>query len=488
MKVIVYEANEIPWRVAAAFVQKKPRSTLARLLRNAHTYTTHTKDSGELHPWTTWPTLHRGVYNDVHNIRFINQDLPRDWPPLWEILEGAGIRTGVFGSLQSYPIPHGDYAFFVPDTFARGPETHPRKYEAFQRFNLRQTKKDGAGATKVILSSEVAADAWRLVRTGLRPKTALRLAKHLIRERADKTYRSRRPVMQAPVAFDFFLDAFRAHQPDFATFFTNHVAGVMHRYWKYSFPEDFEYQVSGSKDAIYKKNLDYAMAIVDEQLTVLKDIADKTNALLLVCSSMGQEAVVRPEYNGEFRIHDEEAFCRYIGFTGPCSMNLAMQPDFSFEFENEGDRKAFRKATERVITKSGDPLFTYKETDRSLNLNLKAPKDCLEKEIVFVRFDDGAVREVAINQMGIDKLWRDEGTGYHQPRGMALFYRKDLPKHDARTVVESIQIAPTLLSMFGVDRPSYMAPPLHNLLSAVGIETPHRASPEKDRRARVSAS
>ena len=30
---------------------------------------------GELHPWSTWPTVHRGVTNETHRINFINQDL-----------------------------------------------------------------------------------------------------------------------------------------------------------------------------------------------------------------------------------------------------------------------------------------------------------------------------------------------------------------------------------------------------------------------------
>ena len=34
-------------------------------------------DEGELHPWSTWPTVHRGVNNNLHKIRFINQDLKK---------------------------------------------------------------------------------------------------------------------------------------------------------------------------------------------------------------------------------------------------------------------------------------------------------------------------------------------------------------------------------------------------------------------------
>jgi hypothetical protein len=75
--LVVYELNEVPWRVIDWYVRSKPDSSLGRMLNQANTLTTVTRDEGELHPWTTWPTLHRGVPNSLHNIRFINQSLQR---------------------------------------------------------------------------------------------------------------------------------------------------------------------------------------------------------------------------------------------------------------------------------------------------------------------------------------------------------------------------------------------------------------------------
>ena len=134
--LVVYELNEVPWRVVDWYVQARPNSALGQLLGSAQTFTTFTRDEGELHPWTTWPTLHRGVTSSQHHIRFINQDLTAAaaYPSIWETLAHAGKRVGVFGSLQSYPPPRQDnYEFYVPDTFAPGCETIPACYESFQR-------------------------------------------------------------------------------------------------------------------------------------------------------------------------------------------------------------------------------------------------------------------------------------------------------------------------------------------------------------------
>ena len=56
-----------------------------------------------------------------------------------------GIRVGVFGSMQSWPVPvESKYCFYIPDTFAQSPETQPKSYSSYQSINLRQTRADGA--------------------------------------------------------------------------------------------------------------------------------------------------------------------------------------------------------------------------------------------------------------------------------------------------------------------------------------------------------
>src|SRR6266446_6082509 len=97
--LISYELNEVPWRVVDYYLKGRPHSHLRQALEHSISFTTKTSDSGELHPWSTWPTVHRGVYNDRHQIRFINQELSDEFPPIWELLCRQGVRVGVFGSL-----------------------------------------------------------------------------------------------------------------------------------------------------------------------------------------------------------------------------------------------------------------------------------------------------------------------------------------------------------------------------------------------------
>ena len=104
-KLIIYELNEVPRKLLDFYIQSKPSSAFAEIVSNGFISDTYTNDTGELHPWSTWPTVHRGVNNKIHKIKYINQSLSKAsyYKPIWEILSENNINIGVFGSLQSYP-------------------------------------------------------------------------------------------------------------------------------------------------------------------------------------------------------------------------------------------------------------------------------------------------------------------------------------------------------------------------------------------------
>jgi hypothetical protein len=451
---VLYELNEVPWKVVDWYIKRKPESNLAKLLRHSISLTSVTHDEGELHPWTTWPTFHRGVYNTSHRIQFLNQDrsCADAFPPIWEILAKAGKRVGVFGSLQSYPKPDDmKFSFYVPDTFAPGPETYPQCYEPFQRVNLRQTRNDGAVATNVSIDSNIIRDLFLLKLNGLSISTCLRLAKHLLQEKMNVLYRTRRPMMQAPVAFDVFRHALLKHAPDFSTFFTNHVAGTMHRYWKYAFPEDFNYEPQSPQDLFHAQSLVEAMNIADEQIGFLRQFVDERNGSLIVASSMGQEAIER-EYNGEIRIDDSDKFADAIGFKSPFKAHLAMQPDFNFEFGSPQDRDDFIQRINNLVDFDEKPIFhRVRVQNLTVNLGLGSPADLIEKEVVLYKSQSGENKEIPFSKIGFKSLWRDVGTGYHQPKGILIWYNKKLQASGNRAEIESAEIAPIILKSMGVE-------------------------------------
>ncbi|MFM0226478.1 hypothetical protein [Paraburkholderia dipogonis] len=455
LPLIVYELNEVPWRIVDWYVKQRPNSNLAKILPASLSYTTITHDQGELHPWSTWPTVHRGVYNGQHNIRFINQDLAHasEFPPIWEVLSKRGYRVGVFGSLQSYPVPQtGKYSFYVPDTFARTPETYPAEYSVFQKINLRQTESDAAIARDVKMDGRLVTDAMKLPFIGVRPVTFVKLATHLRNERKNEEYRARRPLMQAPLAFDVFLNAYKKTKPEFSTFFTNHVAGAMHRYWRYVFPEDFRQQNLSASDKFKSETVLAAMDIADEQIGRLAKITKQDGGSLLILSSMGQEAIQRPPYHGELRLNDAKKLAAAIGFHHPFKANLAMQPDFNFEFESSDHAREFIERTDRLRDHEGKSMwFRACQEGPSVNLGLGEPKSVLDSELIILLHEGQPNTEIRLSELGISKIFRDPGTGYHQPKGIMIWHGvKPSAGNSSRKVIESAWVKDMVLHAMSV--------------------------------------
>ena len=83
------------------------------------------------------------------------------------------------------------------------------------------------------------------------------------------------------ISFKIFLNQLEKNKPEFATYFTNHVAGMMHRYWKYLFPNDFS--LSKNKiDKFHSKSILKAMQIADNDLKDLMKFSKRNGYNLLV--------------------------------------------------------------------------------------------------------------------------------------------------------------------------------------------------------------
>jgi hypothetical protein len=457
-RLLCYELNEVPWRVVDRYVEMRPRSHLARLLEDAAQITTHTVDSGELHPWSTWPTMHRGVSNDTHNIRYINQDLTaaRETPALWEILASQGVTVGIVGCLQSYPPSNSaNILFHVPDTFAAGPETRPARYAAFQALNLKLT-----GENKAVTSKPGARDLLAgvgLLRCGVSPRTAWHLARHLARERINPLHKTLRATMQAHVAFDVFMDALSKSRPGYAAFFTNHVAGVMHRYWKYTFPEDFEYRLQDGPDLFHAQSIRKAMDIFDGQLGQLAHFADRNGYDLVIASSMGQQAVDRGQYVPELMLDSVSALAARLGFDRPVKMNLAMQPDVALEFASASDLAEFAELIPHLVSTEGKQILKIRYAPQGRTLNVSVGRSLAiarEQALVYKG------TRYSLADLGMRTISRDPGTGYHQPDGILVWKGRGQPHVARRQVIDSRQYAPTVLAALGVTPPSYMMPPV----------------------------
>ena len=470
---ILFELNEVPFRVVRHFAERHPQSTFARMLEKGRVWDTVTPDEGHLSPWITWPTLHRGVSSSEHHIVALGQDVGETdgrFPPIWKLLADAGRRVGLFGSLHSYPPPADlePYDFYVPDTFAAGPEAKPAELSAFQSFNLHMVDRSGVNASSELPVRKAIDFLARTVPAGIRASTLGKVARQLVSERVRRERTGRRRTVQSLLAFDLFASQLRTKKPAAAFFFTNHVASSMHRYWPATFAGD--YQVTKwSSDWVrrFAGELDYAMGEADQMLGELMRFADRNpEYLVLVSGSMGQAAVDEEDRHvrSQILLRDLTRFLAELGVSGTAERRRTMEPTYTLAFGSEENADAFLAAIRRVKI-GGVPVVGRQVDSRTVEFSLGHAN--LSGEQLTLTIGN---RSVELADAGLANITIDDEVGsaaYHVPEGMLLVYdpRSDRGEHMAEPV-STTRIAPTLLALQGVEPPPYMEKPLAELLEA----------------------
>lgn len=318
-KLLLIELNEVPYRVFEAYRRERPKSDVARLLSASNQYLTITHDRVALDPWISWPTVHRGVTDEAHKILHLGQVLDKvnaEFPPIWQLLADRGLRVGVFGSLHSSGIPSdlSPFSFYVPDYFDDKVFAHPRSLLPFQELNLRMTRRSARNVERKVPLGAFAKFVASAPASGLTLGTTIDSAAHLVREIFNSSLRIRRRAYQPLIMADLFLRQLELEQPDFATFYTNHVAAAMHRYWGAAFPEDYDDPLDAQWVRRYSGEIHFAMDKFDKILgRLIHFVHTHPEYTLLVASSMGQAAIPSERTFDFLTISDLPKFMGQLG-------------------------------------------------------------------------------------------------------------------------------------------------------------------------------
>jgi hypothetical protein len=465
-KIILFELNEVPLRVIDQFCRWSPRSALARRIDSCHQYETFTEDVGHLSPWTTWPTLHRGVVNSRHTIANFGQDLHsvnQEFPPLWELLAREGVQTGVCGSLHSYPMPAdlNHYAFYLPDTFAAGSECFPGRLAAFQDLNLRMSRESALNVSKKIPWQAALSMLAAAPGLGLRPATLVEVGVQLIGERLAAWRKIRRRTYQAVLAFDVFMKQLSKTTPDFVSFFTNHVASSLHRYWAATFPTDYD-QFGFDRDWVrtFSHEIQFTMQKFDDMFArLVRFVDDHPQYNLWIATSMGQAATTALPIETTLLVSDVPRFMAALGIDASRWLRSpAMVPQLNVRILGDDSAATFRSALGGLLI-DGHPV-RYRETEGNFfSIDLGHPNLHLRPPVAVCHG-----RSVAFAQLGLETTRLDDksaATAYHIPQGSLLVYDPLNRKAKAgRPQISTLEIAPTLLQNYAVPIPSYMRSPV----------------------------
>jgi hypothetical protein len=460
-KIIFFELNEVPYRVLDRCLAQHPTGALAKVLGRGQQYETIAADSGELSPTKTWPTVHRGVSSERHGLSNFGQDLTevdRAFPPVWQILTDHGVKVGVFGSFFTFPMPQRmeNYDFYMPDAFASTSDAHPQSMEAFQRFNLSMSRASMRNVSGGVDVRGVLGLIPHLRKLGFTGGTLLSVAKQLLLERRNPRMKTRRRSYQTVLSFDIFFRHLETLRPDFCTFFTNHVAAAMHRYWAATFPQDYDhFGLDDGWVTAYSHEIDFAMDQTERMLARLTDFVERhPEYQLMIVTSMGQAALCAEPVNSWVSITNMRQFLDRFGL-GPQDYEVrpAMAPIFNIVVPVSAKRKPLRDALEYLSIDGrtfGKELYDgFFEFAFGPLQNYEGPQTVVLNGT-----------ELSFSEMGLGSVPHEDGvylTADHIPQGAFVVYdvQKGKPPNQ-RTQISTLDIAPTVLKNFSIPQPRYM--------------------------------
>jgi len=462
-KIIFFELNEVPRRIVEEYCRWSPGSTLARRLSEFHFYDTFAQDEATLSPWITWSSLHRGVIDQQHMIHDFGQDLGevnRQFPQIWQLLSARGVRTGVCGSLHSYPPPDDpqNYTFYLPDTFAAGSECFPKQLSAFQDFNLRMARESARNISLKTPWTSALSFLGNAPSLGLKARTVLDVGRQLAAERLWSWKKVRRRTYQTVLAFDIFFKQLERTRPDFCTFFTNHVASSMHRFWAAAFPDDYDtFQYDDEWVRTYCREINFTMGKFDDELRrLLKFVDANPEYQLWLATSMGQAATEARPLETQLYVTDRRRFMAALG----------LDEDQWHEQPAMLPRYCFRVTPERVVPlidrlsrlRIDGQSVEYKLTDENF-VRVKFGQQNMHERGECATLDD---RPIAFADLGLDNVRiedRSSSNAYHVPEGCLMIYDpRDREPPRQRTTISTIDVAPALLRNFDIRVPDYMNP------------------------------
>ncbi|WP_131810595.1 hypothetical protein [Mycolicibacter sinensis] len=450
--VILYELNEVPWRVVDYYIERRPDSHLAALVRGGESLTTRHDDSLHLSPWRTWPSLHTSTYD--HNSFDLGQD-PATFrgDPIWDVADRAGLSVGIFGPMQSWPARQfRSGGFYIPDTFSQDSKTYPAALERFQRFNLAMTFEQGFSSNTPLKPTALLAEGFDLVRRGLTLRSACTLVAHLVSEKRDSRYKARRSALQALPAFDLYWRLHQTYRPRLSIFFTNHVAGMMHRYWGDAMPDyAYEYET----DEVYGNFIMTAMDYTDRQLgRIRKHLAANPASMLVIAASMGQGPIPTGFTDRDlFVLEDPAQLLSRLGLK-PAEVRLAMYPGISLVFADDVAAREAIIPLESVRTNNGRQLFSSAELpcrQEGRSVTFMINLDAESRQRTRLRYlpigaDAEAIGTPADLGLAVRQRLGGGNTAYHIPHGMLLAYGAGIAPDSSRKEVDVLDVAPSLLA------------------------------------------
>jgi hypothetical protein len=479
-KLLLVELNEITWRLLDPLVEQGELPAFAELIqRGARATSMAPEVPPDLDPWISWMTVYTGRPSSEHGVKFLEQPPETvNGPRLWDIAADAGRSVGIFGSIMSWPPRTDIRGFWVPGTFSPSQETFPVSLEPIQALNLTYTRAHKPLAEKKRRLSKLGL-IWKLRGLGLRSSTLAEIASFYARRTCGLGREWEKVSLQPLVNLDFFAALWAKHQPDFATFHSNHVAHYQHRYWRAHDPTPFLEQPSAEEKRKYREAVRFGYRSADRLLArMLRLVGPDT--IIVIASGLGQQPYVNEEFRdgrSVVRLRDIHQVLELIGVGKDCEPYSVMAPQWNLRMKSPAGLARAERALKGAYYGTPDrPLFSYLVAGDTICVNVyqKLPRPINgDTDCVFPESD----RRVKMRDLCAEKDPTPK-QGNHDQAGVLILAGPGIRPGVDLGKCSTLDVAPTLLSIMQLAVPEYMQG--HVLEEAFSRRVQHRQSPSVD--------
>jgi Type I phosphodiesterase / nucleotide pyrophosphatase len=446
---IILEFNELTPSLMWRFMSEGRLPNFSRLYKESHTFLT---DAGEdppwLEPWIQWVTVHTGIPAQEHGIFNLGDSANIKQPAIWDIVSEQGHPVWVCGSMNAF-YKSGIRGQILPDPWSVRVRPTPDRLNPYFDF-VRGQVMEYTRTKSSYETNEALRFALFMARNGLTLSTTLAIVRQLMDERVGPA-RWRRATILDRMQYDLFESNYRRLRPRLATFFLNSTAHLQHVYWRNLEPQKFSVTPSQAEQDAYANAVLYGYERMDEIVGKAIALAGGEAAIIFL-TALSQQPCLKYEGQGGKRFYKPISYKKVLDAMGidaaTCEPQPVMSEQFHLRFRNADSAKS---AYDRLCTAKvdGRPAFASSLDGISVMTGCAITQE-LPPDALLSTADQAVVFNSVFYLVDLKK------SGMHHRDGMAWFRLPDRGHSESRDPVPLVDVAPTILSVLGIEKPAYM--------------------------------
>ncbi|MEQ1757823.1 MAG: hypothetical protein ABL986_05855 [Vicinamibacterales bacterium] len=447
--VILLEFNELSPTLMSRFIGQGHLPNFKKFADQSATFVTEAAERPPyLDPWIQWVTVHTGLNYTDHKLEHLDEGHTLDARRIWDYVSEQGDPVWVCGSMNVGYRP-GVKGAVMPDPWASHAAPTPAElgdYYTFVQRNVQEYTNDRVPLTKADYLKFLAFMASH----GLSSATVTSIGKQLLSEKRGVD-RWKRAVILDKLQFDVFKAYYRKIQPRFSTFFLNSTAHYQHMYWRDMEPELFKVKQSVDPSENHDAAILFGYQEMDQMVGRFVELAG-ADTTIVFATALSQQPYLKHEEEGGRHFYRPSNIDKVVEFAGVAAP-YTVAPVMAHQFH------LFLDSDEAAVRAEQSLLALTVNGRRAMNMTRNAAGiigGCM-------LYDDLPGDTELVNAAGarigfFDLFYKVEGmkSGMHHPDGLFWVRQPGRAPSKTESKVPLQDVAPTLLDLLGIQRPSTM--------------------------------